>query len=84
LKKEIVANLAYIEKVLGFGIKNPFEYFQLGVDIPTKEKIFDLIVLRDKAKQEKDFKGADALRDAILALGVSIMDTPEGTFWERL
>ncbi|MDY0117379.1 MAG: cysteine--tRNA ligase, partial [Sulfurimonadaceae bacterium] len=33
LKKEIVANLAYIEKVLGFGIKNPFEYFQLGVDI---------------------------------------------------
>lgn len=84
LKQEIVSNLAYIEKVLGFGIKNPFEYFQLGVDIATKEKIFDLIQLRDKAKQEKNFANADKFRDEILACGVTIMDTPSGTFWEKL
>lgn len=84
LKQEIVSNLAYIEKVLGFGIKNPFEYFQIGVDIATKEKIFDLIQLRDKAKQEKDFASADKLRDEIMACGVTIMDTPDGTFWEKL
>ena len=83
LKRETISNLAYIEKVLGFGIKNAFQYFQFGVDAPTKEKIFDLIVKRDAAKKEKNFEESDKLRDEILAFGVSIMDTPEGTFWEK-
>ena len=83
LKKEATANLAYIEKVLGFGIKNPYAYFQSGVDAKTKEKIEELITQRDKAKKEKDFSTADALRDEILSLGVQIMDTPHGTFWEK-
>jgi cysteinyl-tRNA synthetase len=83
-KKETVANLAYIEKVLGFGLKNPFEYFQLGVDTATKEKLFDLIQLRNDAKKAKDFAAADKVRDEILSYGVTIMDTPEGTFWEKL
>ncbi|MGD9654714.1 MAG: cysteine--tRNA ligase, partial [Sulfuricurvum sp.] len=83
-KKETVANLAYIEKVLGFGVKNPFEYFQLGVDTATKEKLFDLIQLRNDAKKAKDFAAADKVRDEILSYGVTLMDTPEGTFWEKL
>ena len=83
LKKEITSNLAYIEEVLGFGVKNPFEYFQAGVDEKTKEKILELIEKRDIAKKEKDFAIADALRDEILSYGVMIMDTPHGTFWEK-
>ena len=82
-KRITAANLSYIQRVLGFGEKNPFEYFQHGVDPSTKEKIFDLITQRDKAKAAKDFVASDALRDQILAFGVSIMDTPEGTFWEK-
>ena len=84
LKRETVSNITYIEKVLGFGIKNAFHYFQFGVDASTKEKIFDLIVKRDAAKKEKNFEESDRLRDEILAFGVSIMDTPEGTFWEKV
>ena len=83
LKKESMSNLAFIEKVLGFGTKNPYQYFQFGVDSTTKEKIFDLIVKRDEAKKAKDFETSDKLRDEILAFGVSIMDTPQGTFWEK-
>ncbi len=83
LKKEALSNLAYIEKVLGFGVQNPFEYFQSGVDEATKEKIEELIIQRDTAKKEKDFTRADILRDEILAFGVQIMDTPHGTFWEK-
>ncbi len=82
-KRITAANLSYIQRVLGFGEKNPFEYFQHGVDASTKEKIFDLITQRDKAKAAKDFVASDALRDQILAFGVSIRDTPEGTFWEK-
>lgn len=84
LKKETMANLAYIEEVLGFGVKNPFEYFQFGIDEKTKEKIDKLIILRNEAKKEKNFEASDKLRDEILAYGVSIMDTAQGTFWEKV
>ena len=84
LKAQTLSNLAYIDEVLGFGVKNPFEYFQLGVDEATKEKINALIMQRDEAKKAKDFATSDKIRDAILVYGVSIMDTPQGTFWEKI
>jgi cysteinyl-tRNA synthetase len=84
LKRETMANLAYIETVLGFGVKNPFEYFQFGIDSGTKEKIDSLIEQRNEAKKEKNFELSDKLRDKILGFGVQLMDTPAGTFWEKV
>ncbi len=84
LKKETLSNLAYIEKILGFGVKNPFEYFQFGMNEETKAKIEQLIVARNGAKKEKNFEESDKIRDEILAFGVTIMDTPSGTFWEKI
>ncbi|WP_373069988.1 cysteine--tRNA ligase [Sulfurimonas sp.] len=84
LKKDTLSNLAYIEEVLGFGVKNPYEYFQFGIDADTKDKIDNLIAQRDEAKKAKDFETSDKLRDEILAYGVNIMDTPQGTFWEKI
>ena len=84
LKRETLSNLAYIEMLLGFGVKNPYEYFQFGVDDATKEKLAGLISLRDEAKKAKDFEQSDVLRDEILAYGVNLMDTPAGTFWEKI
>lgn len=84
LKRDTISNLSYIENILGFGVKNPFEYFQFGVDEDTKSKIDMLIEKRDEAKKAKDFATSDKIRDEILAFGVSIMDTPQGTFWEKV
>ncbi len=84
LKRESISNLAYIKELLGFGVKNPFEYFQFGVDKNTKNTIDSLIKKREEAKKEKNFTESDRLRDEILSLGVSIMDTPSGTFWEKV
>jgi len=84
LKKETISNLSYIENILGFGVKNPFEYFQFGMNEDTKEKIASLMDKRDKAKKEKHFEESDKLRDEILAFGVTLMDTPAGTFWEKV
>jgi cysteinyl-tRNA synthetase len=84
LKKETMANLGYIEKLLGFGVKNPYEYFQFGIDDATKAKIDELITARDEAKKAKDFERSDALREEILSFGVQLMDTPQGTFWEKV
>ena len=84
LKREAIIDMAYIQDLLGFGIKNPFEYFQTGINHETKEKIKELIEARDEAKKIKDFKSSDRLRDEILSFGVTIMDTPQGTFWEKV
>ena len=84
LKRETISNLAYIANILGFGIKNPFEYFQFGMDEDTKETLASLITQRDEAKKEKNFELSDKLRDEVLAFGVSLMDTPQGTFWEKI
>ena len=84
LKRATLSNLAYIKKVLGFGVKNPYEYFQFGIDEETKAKIATLIQKRDEAKSAKDFVASDMLRDEILAYGVNLMDTPQGSFWEKI
>ncbi len=84
LKKETLSNLAYIEKILGFGVKNPFEYFQFGMDEETKSAIATLIKQRNTAKEEKNFEESDRLREEILSFGVTLMDTPSGTFWEKI
>jgi len=84
LKTETLANLAFIEKILGFGVKNPFIYFQFGINQETKEKLAALIIQRDEAKKAKNFEASDKIREEILAYGVSLMDTPQGTFWEKV
>lgn len=83
-KIEILSNLSYIEQILGFGVKNPYDYFQIGIDEETKQAINELISKRTEAKKAKDFTSADTLRDKILSYGINIMDTPEGTFWEKI
>jgi cysteinyl-tRNA synthetase len=84
LKKEILANMILIDRLLGFGGKEPFSYFQIGVDEALKEKIELLIIERSEAKKAKEFGRSDAIRDEITALGIAIMDTSEGTLWERV
>ncbi len=44
--------------------------------------ILDQKVLeRTRARQEKNFARADAIRDELVALGVELLDTPETTTW---
>ena len=82
LKRRILSDLAYVESLLGFGTMNPFEYFQHGIDDAEKAKINALIAARNEAKKSKDFARSDAIRNKITAMGIQLMDTPQGTFWE--
>ena len=83
IKRQTLADMAYVENLLGFGLVNPFEYFQFGIDDDLKEKIDALIEKRSLAKAEKDFSTSDSIRDELLSLDISIMDTAQGTFWEK-
>jgi len=82
IRQNILSSLNTIEKVLGFGGQNPYHYFQFGLDEAQKVHIEAQITKRNDAKALKDFVTSDALRDTLSAMGISIMDTPSGTFWE--
>jgi cysteinyl-tRNA synthetase len=40
-----------------------------------------LVEQRAAARARKDYAAADAVRDALAALGVALEDTPRGTRW---
>lgn len=50
-----------------------------NIDIPRVEA---LLQERQEARDNKDFARSDALRQALLDLGVSVRDTPEGQNWD--
>ncbi|MBD3807267.1 MAG: cysteine--tRNA ligase [Epsilonproteobacteria bacterium] len=83
-KKEIMANIEFINELLGFGYQDPFGYFQLGLDDKLVEKINSLIKQRTEAKSQKNFALADKIRDELKEMDINIMDTPNGTLWEKI
>lgn len=84
LKKELISNILFINDILGIAFNDAYEYFQFGIDVQTKFKIEDLITQRNEAKKIKDFTKADSVRDELSELGISLMDTINGTVWEKL
>ena len=82
-KQKIISNIEFIDKLLGIGGSDAYEYFQAGIDEETKKKINELIQKRSKAKKEKNFALADKIRDELKKIGIQIQDTPNGTVWEK-
>jgi cysteinyl-tRNA synthetase len=46
------------------------------------QKVDDLIAQRTQAKRDRNFRDADRIRDELLAMGVVIKDSKDGTTWE--
>ena len=66
--------------VLGLDDAEPAPVSAGGV---SDEEIEQLVALRDKAREARDFDQADEIRDRLAAAGVSIEDGPDGTRWLR-
>ena len=47
-----------------------------------RKEVEELILMRDKAKLNKDYDAADKLREELLNLGIEIKDTSNGTDWK--
>lgn len=54
------------------------------VDPELEKYVLEQIEKRAKAKKEKDFATADAIRDELLKKGVEIKDTREGVKWQLI
>lgn len=49
-------------------------------DITDEAK--QLLIARERARDAKDWKVSDSMRDELLALGIIVRDTPHGNIWE--
>ena len=77
-------NLAFITRVLGIGVKDPFTYFKLGVSEELRQEIEVKIAKRAEFKAKKDFQSADKIREELREKGIEIMDTVQGCEWEKI
>lgn len=70
--------------MLGLLQINPKEWFQ-GHNLPLSEyQIATLVSKRLTARDEKDFKTADMIRDQLREKGILLEDTKDGTSWRVL
>jgi cysteinyl-tRNA synthetase len=76
--------LQRLMQVLGLGFESAEDFLQGKVDAETVAKIEALIARRNKARAEKDWAEADAVRDELTAMGIAIEDGSQGTQWRRL
>ena len=70
--------------LLGVLQEDPGAWLAGGADDDEGARIDAMVAARWAARQAKDFAEADRLRDAIVAEGISLQDSPEGTTWKRV
>jgi cysteinyl-tRNA synthetase len=79
VKKETkLATVREFDKVLGLDL---LTQSNKKTDIPAE--VTELIMEREEAREQKNWKKSDLLRDKIKSLGFLIKDTPEGTQIKR-
>ena len=81
---KVAAQLKGLANVLGLLNRDPECFLQAGnADSDDVSKIEQLILARAEAKQAKNFAEADRIRQELLADGVILEDSPQGTTWRR-
>lgn len=68
------------DQVLSLGLIEEEEELDTEMDQMLQEKI----ALRNQAKKEKNFALADQIRDELFSLGYRLIDTREGTTYEKI
>jgi cysteinyl-tRNA synthetase len=80
----LAASLFAAGDLVGLLQSDPEDWFTSSTHSELSDsEIESMIADRKKARADKDFTDADAIRDALAAKGVSIEDGPGGTRWRR-
>ncbi len=79
-------HLFRLARVLGLLNERPEDFFarlSKTADDMDSDEIDRLVQERAKARAEKDWAGADAIRDRLDGMGIILEDSPQGTTWRR-
>jgi cysteinyl-tRNA synthetase len=79
---ELAGLLKTLANVIGLLERSP-ESFLKGEDAGDDDLIQSQVVLRQAAKQARNFLEADRIRDELKAAGIILEDGPQGTTWRR-
>ena len=79
------SELLGLAELMGLLKNDPEEWFTLarGAGDISKQDIEMLIAKRQQAKDDKDYSGADQIRQSLLDQGVVLEDSRAGTQWRR-
>lgn len=77
------ANLRAAGAMLGVLSEPPARWFRAAFGEDKAKEIDALVEARAAARAAKDFAKSDALRDDLAAMGVEVMDGPNGAAWRR-
>ena len=83
-----LAALADFDRVLSLNLLQAAEILrkkQADEEAANADPVIDgLVAARTAAKKAKNFAEADRIRDELKAMGVEIIDTPQGTKWRKV
>jgi len=74
--------LVKMDSIFGLGIATAEPKKEESVELDAE--IEQLIAQRQQARKEKNWKLADEIRDKLKAMGIELMDTPQGVKWKKL
>jgi len=80
---ELASMLKSLAEPLGLLQLNPEEYLKTGIQEDRFAEIETLVASREQARQDKDWKQSDTIRDKLTEMGIVIEDTPAGTVWRE-
>jgi cysteinyl-tRNA synthetase len=82
---KVAAQLKGLASLLGLLNRDPESFLKAGnLDSDDVLNIEQLILARTEAKQTKNFVEADKIRQDLMAQGVILEDSPQGTTWRRV
>lgn len=77
----LAAQLRELGSILGILQKNPKDFLRSNIDPEKAQQIEKLIAERNLARKNRSWKEADQIRDQLIALGIELEDTAQGTVW---
>jgi len=80
-RERVLAALAGVDEVLG--VLDPAEWPEGQAKDDDSDEIERLVEERWQARKNRDFATSDRLRDELVARGIALEDTPNGTRWKR-